>query len=93
MKNVLFGFFWARIWKTIVISETSTFSRKDKKYLIFEQKKTCLGILELEPLKNYCHIWNQQPWICLFPKFCKKPQKCLNFKPKLPYFGNFGLIV
>ena len=54
-KIVLFGYFWAGIWK------------------------------------NYCHIWNQHPRICLMTKFRKKNQKCLNLGPKMPYLGIFGL--
>ena len=69
-KHVLFRFFGARIWKTIVISRINTFSQKNKKYLILAQKKPSFGISELELLRNYCHIWNQHPEI-----ICKILQK------------------
>ena len=35
--------------------------------------------------KNYCHIWNQKPRICLFETFYKNTQKCVNLGPKIPY--------
>ena len=42
--------------------------------------------------KQYCHIWNQHPRICLIAKFCERMSKfCLNFGLKLHYFGIFGL--
>ena len=31
-----------------------------------------LGTFGLEFEKNYCHIWNQHPQICLISKFRKK---------------------
>ena len=38
-------------------------------------------------LKNYCHIWNQHPQICLTAKFCEK--KCLNLGQKNVLFAYF----
>ena len=43
-------------------------------------------------LKNYGHIWNRHPQICLTAKFCEK-QKYLNSGPKIPYLDIFGLKV
>ena len=41
-------------------------------------------------LKNYGHIQNQHPQICLFAKFREKT-KLSKFELKLFYFGIFGL--
>ena len=41
-------------------------------------------------LKNYCHILNQHPRICLTAKFRKKKKKWLNLGQKMPYFGILG---
>ena len=41
-------------------------------------------------IKNYCHIWNQPPRMCLIAKFRKKTQKCLNLGPKMSYLGILG---
>ena len=48
------------------------------------------GIFGLEVGKNYCHIWNQHPQICLVANFAKK-KKSLNFGPKMCDSGIFGL--
>ena len=39
-------------------------------------------------LKNYCHIWNQHPQICIFAKFCEKT-KMPKFGTKNALFGFF----
>ena len=39
-------------------------------------------------LKNYYHIWNQYPWICLIGKFCGKTEKP-KFGTKNALFGYF----
>ena len=41
-------------------------------------------------LKNYCHIWNHYPQICLFAKFHKKT-KMPKFGAKSAWFGYFGV--
>ena len=50
--------------------------------------------------KQYCHIWNQHPWICLIakfrgktkmPKFRTKNDLFGYFWPKMPYLGIFGV--
>ena len=38
--------------------------------------------------KQYCHIWNQQPWICLIANFQKKT-KMPKFGTKNALFGYF----
>ena len=38
----------------------------------FGTKMPYLGIFGLEFQKNYCHIWNHHPQICLFAKFYGK---------------------
>ena len=47
-----------------------------------------LGTFGLEFEKNYCHIWNQHPWIWLIAKFRKKKQR-LNLGRKMPYLDIF----
>ena len=37
---------------------------------------------------SYCHIWNQHLQIFLISNFVKK-QKCLNYRPKMPYLSIF----
>ena len=32
-------------------------------------KMPYLGVFRPELKKNYCHIWNQHPWICLNAKY------------------------
>ena len=41
-----------------------------------------LRILGLEFLKNYGHIWNQHPQVCLSGKFCDKKTKMSKFENK-----------
>ena len=38
--------------------------------------------------KNYCHIWNQPPWICVVAKFSAKVQ-IFNFEIKNACSGYF----
>ena len=40
--------------------------------------------------KNYSHIWNQLPQICLITKLREK-NEYLNLGPKIPYLGNLGI--
>ena len=40
--------------------------------------------------KYYCHVSNHGPQICLVPKFGVK-KKSLNFGPKVPCLGIFGM--
>ena len=67
--------------KTVVIFEISTPEFVKKQNFVKNEKWKCLnlgpkmpylGIFGLEVLKNYCHIWNQHPWIYLTAKFCEK---------------------
>ena len=46
--------------------------------------------LELKKKKLLSYL-NQHPQICLFAKFHKKNQKCLNLGPKMPDLCIFGL--
>ena len=39
-------------------------------------------------LKNFCHIWNQHPWICLIEKYCEI-RKMSKFETKSALFGSF----
>ena len=43
-------------------------SEKKQKCLNLGQKILDLGIFWARTLKNYCHIWNQHPQICLSAK-------------------------
>ena len=45
----------------------------------FGTRNACFGCFELEFWKQCCHIWNQQPQICLFAKIWRKT--------KVPKFG------
>ena len=38
-------------------------------------KSALFGYFWAKLLKNYCHIWNQHPQICLFPKFREKKKQ------------------
>ena len=49
-----------------------------------------LGILVRKVRKNFCHIWNQYPRICLISKFLKKTKKHVNLGSQMPYFGFFS---
>ena len=55
----------------------------------FWRKMPYFGIFGPEFLKNYCHIWNQHPQICLFAKFHGKT-KMPRFGTKNAWFGYFG---
>ena len=55
----------------------------------FETKSAMFGYFWAGIRKQYCHSWNQHPWISLIAKFCKKKQKCLNLGPKMPDLGIF----
>ena len=57
----------------------------------FGTKNALIGYFWARIFKNYCHILNQHPQICLIVKFCKKTQKYLNLGPKMPYLGIFWL--
>ena len=50
---------------------------------------TYFRILGLEFPKNYCHISNQHPRICLTAKFCEK-MKLPEFGTKIALLGYFG---
>ena len=70
-KNVLFGYFWARILKNYCqiwnqhyqICQTVRFCEKTK-MAIFGTKNALFGYFWARILKKYCHIWNQHPQIC-----------------------------
>ena len=59
------------------------FGTKNDLLGIFDQECVIWVFLGKNVLKNYCHIWNQHPQICLFAKFHKKNKKCLNLEPKM----------
>ena len=59
-------------------------------YRVFLTKNALFGYFRARLLKNYCHIRNQHPRICLIPNFAKK-QKYLNLGPKMLYLGVSGL--
>ena len=55
------------------------FGTKNDLLGIFDQECVIWVFLGKNVLKNYCHIWNQCPQICLFEKF--------HAKTKMPKFG------
>ena len=58
---------------------------------IFEQKCFIWVFLGWNSKKKeYFHVWNQYPRICLIANFVKK-WKCLNKGPNMSYLGIFGL--
>ena len=94
-KNVLLGYFWAWIWKRhVVICEISVLEFALLQSLVQKFKS-----LNLTPKclfwvfylfwsgiwKQYSHIWNQHPRICLIVKIRKKT-KVSKFGLKMPYF-------
>ena len=57
---------------------------------IFLTQNALFGYLGQEFKKNYCHIWNQHPQMCLFAKFHqKKKTKMPTFGTKNAWFGYF----
>ena len=83
-KNALFGYFWAGIWKkTVVIFEIL------QKCLNLGPKMRDSGNFGLEFEKNYCHIWNQHPRICLIAKY-HEIVRMPKFEIKSTKFGYFG---
>ena len=66
------------------------FGAKNVLFGYFWPKMPYLGIFGQEFQKYYCHIWNQDPQICLIVKFCKKT-KIPNFGTKNALLGIFGL--
>ena len=59
-----------------------------QKCLNLGQKMLYLGIFGLEFLKNYSHISNQRPWICLIAKY-REIMKMPKFGTKSALFGYF----
>ena len=57
---------------------------------IFDQECLIWVFLGENFKKDYCHIWNQLPQICLFAKLHGK-KKCLNLGPKMPKLRIFEL--
>ena len=70
-------------------------------FSIFDQKSIILVFFwKKKDLKNHCYISNQDPQICLFPKFHEKTKKSKfgaknalfdYFWPKISYLGIFGM--
>ena len=82
-KNILLlGYFYTRIWKTIVIFEISIFKfvkmqsfMLEKRNFKFETKIVLSGNFWTGIWKNYCRIWNQHARICQNAKFYVKQKK------------------
>ena len=64
------------------------FGTKNDLLGIFDQECVIWVFLGKNVLKNYCHIWNQHPQICLFAKFHAK-RKMPKFGTKNALFGYF----
>ena len=60
-----------------------------KKIPKFGTKNAWFGYFWARIWKQFCHIWNPHPQICLFAKFHKKT-KMPNFGTKNAWFGYFG---
>ena len=96
-ENVLFPYFWDRIFKKLLSYLKSSHSNQGNSKIYWKKEK-CLN---LEAKSNYLDIFGIEFWktIVIFEvsilkyvklkKFAKK-QKCLNYGPKMPYFGIFG---
>ena len=96
-KCLIWVFLVKNFRKTIVIFEISTLGLvwlqnfvKKQKCLNLGPKMQFFGIFGLEFKKNYCHIWNRHPQVCLFAKFHGKT-KMPKFGTKNAWFGYFGL--
>ena len=90
-KNILFRYFGQQFWKNIVIFAISAFESalmeslvQKIKILKFVTKIAWLGYFGAGIWKQYCHIWNQHPKICVTGKFREKT--------KLPKFRTKCLI-
>ena len=97
-KSGLFGYFSARILKNYshiwnqhlqlpVIAKFCEETKMPKfgtKNVLFE----CFWARILKMLLSYL---KSAPSNLSITKFCKKNQKYLNLRPKMPYLGNFGL--
>ena len=55
----------------------------------FGTKIALFGYFWVRILKNYCHIWNQYPRICLIAKYHKKRNKTKKIETKIALFGHF----
>ena len=55
----------------------------------FGTKNPLFGYFWGRILKNYCHIWNENPQISQIPKFLEKTKKRLNLGQKMPYLCIF----
>ena len=69
------GIFGLEIAKTVVIFQISTLKLSNCKFLEktktskFGTKNMWFGYFAAGTWKQYCHIWNQQPRICLIAKY------------------------
>ena len=95
-KNVLFEYFWARIWtkcchiwappyQHLRICQNVKFNGNKKNN--FGAKTTLFGCFRIEFAKSYFHTWNQHPWILQDAKFQTK--KKIKFDTKIALFGYF----
>ena len=97
IKNNLFRYFWARIFKKLLPwlrsapLNLSNWKILFKKMSKFGTKNTLFGYFWARSLKSYCPISNQHLQIYLITKKTPAKQKCVNLGPKIPYLGIFGL--
>ena len=103
-KNALFWYFWTGIWRWycriwnqhLRICLICKISRKKCPNLgpkmpffgIFDQKCLIWVFLDKNFKKDFCHIWNQHPWICIIAKFLEET-KMPKFGTKNALFGYF----
>ena len=96
-KNALFGYFWARIFKTFChiwnqhprICQIAKF-RKKMKMSNFGTKNALFEYFGAGIYRKYCDISNEHSRICLIAKFGEK-WHFLNLEPKMPYLSIFRL--
>lgn len=80
-KEALFRYFWADIWKKLLLYLKSAPSKlsipsfvQNKKLLIWEQK--CLiWVFLTRNFENSCHICNQHPYVFQNANICEKKKK------------------
>ena len=78
-ENAFFGYLFAKFWKKLLscfksapsnLSNCKIFWRNENTYIL--DKNGLFQYFSPTIFKNYCHISNHHPQICLIPKFCEK---------------------
>ena len=92
-KSLIWLFFGKNFKKAIFKFEIQTFKfvnlqnfTKKTKMPEFCMKNAFFMYFSSGIWKQFCHIWNQSPWICLTGKYCEIT-KMLKFGTKIAFFG------